>query len=145
MADRPIIFSAPMIRALLAGHKTQTRRVLKPQPKADGKYYDIKSAKRALRFVPGDRLWVKESWCDISTHLDAPAFAGRTNPIAYRADNTFIGCHQWKSPLFMPRKVSRLTLIVEAEKVERLEDVYADKFSEVMRLLDAKARKVAQP
>lgn len=61
MAERPILFSGAMIRALLAGTKTQTRRVLKPQPGDDGKYPDLKSCYRALRIMRGDRLWVRES------------------------------------------------------------------------------------
>lgn len=91
MADRPILFSAPMIMALLAGRKTQTRRLVNPQPFADG-YYDgevdctfvpapasnlqayarfgaaavgggaIRTETFTPRNQPGDTLWVREAW-----------------------------------------------------------------------------------
>ena len=76
MADRPILFSAPMICALLHGRKTQTRRILKPRR---GTHYDdfvdvgpalggigrkleCPKEKLAIPFAPGDRLWVREAW-----------------------------------------------------------------------------------
>lgn len=89
MADRPILFSAPMVRALLNGRKTQTRRFVKPQPFASG-YYDGEVEMTVIpanvwptcfrftasavgggavleeifepRINEGDRLWVREAW-----------------------------------------------------------------------------------
>lgn len=75
MTDRPILFSAPMVRALLEGRKTQTRRVLRPQPgpfdalfSDAGKWWtgDAESGEvhEVLRvpYAIGDRLWVREAF-----------------------------------------------------------------------------------
>lgn len=105
MTDRPIIFSAPMVRALLDGRKTQTRQLI--------------SSPLALT-RPGDRLWVRETWCDFGTK--------DRGPFGFRADSldgvSRLRCDApWRPSIHMPRRASRLTLLVEAVRVQRLQDI----------------------
>lgn len=142
MTDRPILFSAPMVRALLDGSKTQTRRVLKPQPPEDFISAEFDDRGRltlcpaALAFSPlhtaltrlprpGDRLWARETWSHSGDGVFAisearMALSGR--PI-YRATDgeRYPHAKYWPS-IFMPREFSRLTLEVENVRVERLQD-----------------------
>lgn len=112
MTERPILFSAPMIRALLDGRKSQTRRVLKPQPD------DLREGQipRQLRIAIGDKLWVREAHC-----LPRPDKA----PLLYRADHpetADLGL-RWRPSIHMPRWASRLTLIVTEVRVQRLQEI----------------------
>ena len=112
MADRPIIFSAPMVRALLDGRKTQTRRVLRSPYGAleylgDGAWKPI-----FARFVPGDRLWVREAFTEV------PMIGPR-----YYATNEIPASFKKVSPIHMPRWASRLTLLVTDVRVQRLQEI----------------------
>lgn len=145
MAIRPILFSAPMVRALLDGRKTQTRRVLKPQPQivdelASEEQESLEIENRLFgeegRWIVlakplpdevGDLRWVREPW---RTRLDFDALPPREIPIGsviqYDATGpTFDeGLSGRSRPgMFLPRWASRLTLRVTGVKVERLQDI----------------------
>lgn len=129
MADqqaKPILFSGPMVRAILDGRKTVTRRVLKPQPDEKCLYHSIRDANRALRWAEGDRLWVRETWTHtgdgVWTIADA-RFAGLPG-VRYHADGPIVGAKYWPS-IHMPREFSRISLDVTSVKVERLQDISA--------------------
>jgi hypothetical protein len=145
--DRPIIFSAPMVRALLEGRKTMTRRVLSRlngkgaiaefgPSTTDGyqwhfrdshaRWNDIRDA-RLFELLPisvGDRLWVREAWRASSAHDDLPP---RDIPVGdaieYSADPERVVTGRNRPGMFLPRWASRLTLIVKGVKVERLHDI----------------------
>lgn len=129
MKERPIIFSAPMVRAILEGRKTQTRRIVKPNianfledgwgpsermyETRDG---DIIPAASLCPFgQPGDRLWVRETWQPNTMKTGWPYY--------YRATDDDVVSPPWKSPLFMPRAASRILLEITDARVERLRDI----------------------
>ena len=123
MTDRPIIFSAPMVRALLDGRKTQTRRVLKPpygtlEYRPDGTWRPI-----CTKFFPGDRLWVREAWLT----------SGKNQEGGWELWDYALGAPEaqpdWvrKMPsIHMPRWASRLTLTVTEVRVQRLQEITAE-------------------
>lgn len=142
MADRPILFSGPMVRALIAGTKTQTRRLLKnsalaarePQWEAkkgpDGVWRIVADTPEVsgrivpdIRIAAGDRLWVRESLKIESTDQ------GVRYP-TYAADGAKLWpLSEWTRDrsavpsIHMPRYASRLTLTVTDVRVERLQDI----------------------
>jgi hypothetical protein len=122
VADRPIIFSGPMVRALLAGRKTQTRRL---------------ATSPLRRCEIGDRLYVRESWKPHSTFAGwKPRDIPQSN-VFYTADGTYAPSNTpWVPSIHMPRWASRLTLIVEGVKVEPLQAISeADAVAEGIRPL----------
>ena len=137
--ERPILFSAPMVRAVLKGRKTVTRRAIKVQPHIDvsgnfcvgnSNYGQDGYGKPVTKhFVngccpygkPGDRLWVRETFaCGLCTD----------QPYAYRAthapEDLEAGWHdpiKWKPSIHMPRAACRILLEITDVRVERLQDI----------------------
>lgn len=131
MKEYPILFSAPMVRAILDGHKTMTRRVIKHTPD-DGCPYHQNGISIACPYGhPGDRPWVRETWAT-SKSLDhaAPSMLAPGAPIEYQADRclTMAGGMlpdrgKWRPSIFMMPWMSRLTLEITGVKVERVQDI----------------------
>lgn len=125
MTDRPITFSAPMIHALWDGRKTQTRRVLKP-PYGTLEYLPDRTWRPiCTKFFKGDRLWVKEAWrteaqYDALPPSELPADA-LIHYEAYGQPPPWAG--RYRNARFMPRRFSRLTLIVTDVRVRRVQDI----------------------
>ena len=133
MTERPILFSAPMVRAILAGTKTQTRRVLKgvqPWGVSNGKpEWAIAGSEPMCPYgQPGDRLWVRE------THAPQPDCwgswerwtrgAGGPGPVIhYKASDERAWVDRWRPSIHMPRWASRITLEITSVRVERLQAI----------------------
>ncbi|HCD9834305.1 TPA: hypothetical protein NER77_004504 [Pseudomonas aeruginosa] len=129
MRERPILFSGPMVRAIIEGRKKVTRRVVKPQPDFLGSMTDPNTPFKTLgaglhgQIVcpygqPGDRLWVRETF---AVYGDEKMAA-----IHYRADRPHhVGQKGmgYKPSIHMPRWASRILLEITAVRVERLQDI----------------------
>lgn len=148
MRERGIIFSTPMVRALLAGTKTQTRRIVKITHRTPGLAACLQPAdpewirpKAAAELCPygkrGDRLWVRESFQPLLANdtdwREADYQTGRGYSIGYPAtdgvqefydiheDRAF--CDRVKPSIHMPRWASRITLEITDVRIERLQDI----------------------
>ena len=136
MKERPILFNAEMVRAILSGQKPQTRRVVKPyEPRlgsiavpSDVSYLPDFTCYRATCPYgdPGDQLWVRETWAKPTT-LDP-------GPVVYRADSPDCvprwyenvppaDAITWKPSIHMFRRDSRIQLEITGVRVERLQDI----------------------
>ena len=145
MKERPIIFSGPMVRALLDGSKTQTRRVMKPQlvygtvaglfnswylPSGQGGGTLYPNGKEKILGTcpygqPGDRLWVRESFCKIIGQsggwIETDYQATYTH--GFRLGDSLGLKKRWTPSIHMPRAASRITLEITSVRVERLQDI----------------------
>jgi hypothetical protein len=114
MKIRPILFSTPMVQAILAGSKTVTRRGHGVRVWTDCCPYGQR----------GDRLWVRETWCRYYASPKAGKFV-------YRADGELSAREKerdciepkWKPSIFMPRVAARIILYVESVTIERLQAI----------------------
>lgn len=148
MADYPIIFSAPMVRALLDGRKTMTRRQLYVKTKnvktarvltghppplgklgPDGFPVDVGpnqcwGLSDWQKVQPGDRLYVREGWKSHSLYVGMKPSEMPQSKVFYLADDAYEPSNVKGLPsIHMPRWASRLTLIVTATKIERLQEI----------------------
>jgi hypothetical protein len=151
--ERPILFRDEMVRAILEGRKTQTRRPVKALPPGrDASHVTIRDCiygagwawhdehgnctckgVRCPYGAPGDRLWVREAWC---LEMDDQGHTGRT---LYRADGGVVvkfdesgfavqtksgnDASPWKPSIHLPRARARLPLEVVSVRVERLQAI----------------------
>ena len=133
LKEHPIIFSTPMVQAILEDRKTQTRRIIKPQPKNTD--FDFRhdpysfSIKKDLLIKcpygqPGDLLWVRES-CSYFKQLGGSL---QREKIKYKADDRWDGNKliKWKPSIHMPKAAARIWLQVKDVRVERVRDLSND-------------------
>lgn len=140
MKEKPILFSTPMVRAIVTGRKTQTRRIVKPQPPVEdlpdgfswqrdarSREYGLFSIDGSLkrlgytcgkpRYYPGDVLYVRETWAKVDKR------------IVYAADGAAV--LRWRPSIHMPRQLARIFLRVTAVRVERVNEIsYEDAVAE---------------
>lgn len=143
MQERPILFSGSMVQAILAGRKTQTRRLFGPRHTRvyGGQYpqYDVRELRGrhwwvtnsdgagfqepALYGIPGDRLWVRETWCAVSepTQPGGAAYLYRADD--GEAERVITDARGWKPSIFMPREACRIRLEVTGVHVEPLQAI----------------------
>lgn len=142
MKEHPIIFQDAMVRALLAGTKSQTRRAIKPQPAyaggawkcADGSTHQATRPSKSILAscpygVPGDRLWVREAhWWFKDEHDPVTGYFPpklTAEDVVYRADGDD-GRKVWRPSIHMPRWASRILLEVTKVRVQRLWEITED-------------------
>lgn len=151
--ERPIIFSGDMVRAILAGRKTMTRRIVKPQPPEGGGitassggwvYVDCNGDALGPAYCPyaAPRLWVRERWrverrgalllrnphstgllLDYAADPGTPLLSAVPAQYRTQAEHYAEVCGKWRPSIHMPRWASRITLEGVSVRAERLQDI----------------------
>lgn len=131
---KPILFNTDMVRAILDGRKTVTRRIVKNNPEEctskvvngvcklcddkGGFYLPVDYVKVRSPYQVGDILYVRETWCKGSLNYGEEQYF-------YKADN-IIPCCQWHPSIHMPKEAARIFLRVTNVRVENLQDIDDD-------------------
>lgn len=142
MKERPILFSGPMVSAILNGSKTMTRRVAKEFTEQHAGILKRFPNQQGCPYgKPGDRLWVRETfYVDHGLYANRERFAegppdeSFADYTYYRADGECcqqipecqcaeVGKPKWRPSIFMPKWASRLALEITDTKVERIQDI----------------------
>lgn len=135
MSDRPILFTGEMVRAILDGRKTQTRRVVTGQaldwlgPGGFTPEFVADPGNRLCRYgYPGDRLYVRETWAPGEFRGKRFAHYRATGPHHPDAPGRIearkrLWDGRWRPSIHMPRWASRILLDVAAVRVERVQDI----------------------
>ncbi len=134
---KPILFSTPMVQAVLAGRKTQTRRLVKFPDDFDGRevykngQFGVKYSREDgtlyrhyPKYQPGDILYVRETWQVV--RYAPPGSSQLQDLYVFKADTTDVGEYEitkWKPSLFMPKEAARIFLQVTDVRAERLQDI----------------------
>lgn len=126
--ERPILFSTPMVQALLERRKTQTRRIVTPQPlfktarkfimpdDSPNKWHDCDDVTTICPYgAIGDILWVRETW----NHY----YSGDDHCYSFRASDPEFPFSGWKPSIHMPKSVARIWLEITDIRLERLNDI----------------------
>jgi hypothetical protein len=145
MKQKPILFSTPMVQAILEGRKKMTRRIIKPQPSIKmgvGKWIKNNTIQTigGLEVVshymeknnpygqPGDTLWVRETF---TPYIRGTEDNGYIELVKFTADGTEVPCkhrNNWddykqRPSIFMPKEAARIFLTIKSVRVERLQDI----------------------
>ncbi len=139
---KPILFNTEMVRAILDGRKSVTRRVLKPpalyaivedsEGSCVGSYYEDEHGGYEYPTVddcpyqPGEILYVRETWLPFdSDHIiDGVKYAYKADCTSAESEHTRIEFgYKWRPSIHMPKKAARLFLRVTGVRVERLHDI----------------------
>lgn len=139
MKERPILFNGDMVRAILEGRKTQTRRVVKPQPVVSEAEAKVLSEAWDSGFIniacpyghPGDRLWVRETFAIVPRTAYACSDGVQQvlrpddnhDAAVFRAGWERSAPSRWRPSIHMPRWASRITLEIVSVRVERLNEI----------------------
>lgn len=135
MQERPIIFSTDMVEAILAGQKTQTRRVIMPQPEyfahdgdlafADKHSHPAFEYKRGIKktYEPGDRLYVRERFYPKDPDTGTGPFYCAKHPDEPQISDFDLSTLRWKPSIHMPKAAARLWIKVIDVRVERLQEI----------------------
>lgn len=153
MRHIPMLFSTEMVRAILDGKKTQTRRMVKPQPDDEGNIAATTNRGEPVKLnvherglgpcAPGDVLWVRETWATVTKGVGFSAY----DEYIYRLDYRGEAPDRWRPSIHMPKAAARIFLRVTDVRVGRVrdisrEDMYAEGVPEEKTVGDTTGRAV---